>query len=332
MSRSTKGAAVQQPELPMKDVTPTKGSIKVGDTVTGPKPGHKAKIVAQATSKPKREKKSTAVAVAQPQAPKEIKSTLQVIAEISTNPNTRPEVAQMAWNMQKEMISDQRKMDFDAAFVALQADLSRVSIRQDGKIEIREKVGGERVGRVQQATPYSTFPNIMTTIQPLLTKHHFGLSFATEPFADGRILVRGFLTGYGHERTTAFPLPAETSGSKNNVQGWGSSQSYGKRYCAIALLNLVSHATVDADTDGHKGNFKQAKEGFAEVPAEVEKVSDDQAIKVREWIEWCGVSVATFCSHYGIKKVSDLPAEMFGSAEKSCKDYHANQQAKAKHG
>jgi hypothetical protein len=125
-------------------------------------------------------------------------------------------------DMQKEIMADQAKRDFNAAFIALQADLSHVSIRQDGKIEVRKKdSSGERTGAVQQATPYATFNNIMKAIRPLLVKHGFTLSFATEPMGE-RLLVKGLLEGYGHERTTAFPLPAETSGSKNNVQGWGS--------------------------------------------------------------------------------------------------------------
>ena len=309
---------MQQAELPMKDVTPKTVVQKLRVKTEPKKPTAKKK------------KASTAVAVAQPQAPREIKNVLQVIAELGANPQTNPENMRALLDMQKEIMAEQSRRDFDAAFIALQADLANVTIRQDGKIEIKAKdAKGDRTGPVIQSTPYSTFPNIMKAIQPFLTKHGFGLSFATEPAAlPDRIMVRGFLTGHGHQRTTVFPLPLDIGGSKSNVQAWGSSQSYGKRYCTIALLNIVSFATVDADVDGHEGNFKRSKNGFAEVPEERPKVSEEQAITLRDLIEWCGVSEAKFCATYTIKKVSELPADLFGKAEKDCKDYHENQKAK----
>jgi hypothetical protein len=329
---SRKGAAVQQPELPMKDITPKRatGTIKPGDTITDAKTGKTGKVLSVASSPKARKKKGTAVAVAQPQAPKEAKNMLAIIADAASNPAINPENMRALLDMQKEIMADQAKRDFNAAFIALQADLSHVSIRQDGKIEVRKKdSSGERTGAVQQATPYATFNNIMKAIRPLLVKHGFTLSFATEPMGE-RLLVKGLLEGYGHERTTAFPLPAETSGSKNNVQGWGSSMSYGKRYCTIALLNIISDAPEDRDTDGHpnKPTLKPAKGGGLVDVEEKPKVTEEQAIKLRELIEWCGVGTKKFNDHYGIAKVSDLPADLFAAASKSCEDFHASQQRK----
>jgi hypothetical protein len=57
-------------------------------------------------------------------------------------------------------------------------------------------------------------------------------------------------------------------------------------------------------------------------------VSEEQVIKLVELIEWCGVGTKKFCDHYGIAKVSHLPADLFGAASKSCEDFHANQQRK----
>lgn len=316
-----------QPELPMKDVTPKKKAAE--PEKAAPKKTETKASVPPPAAPPaaKKKAKGTAVAVHQPQAPAQQKTVLQIIADVAANPNANPATMRELLDMQKEIMADQSKRDFNAAFIALQRDLP--SIRRDGKIEIREKIGGERVGKVQQATPYATFNNIMKTIKPLLVKHGFALSFETEPMGE-RLLVKGRLEGYGHERTTAFPLPAETSGSKNNVQGWGSSMSYGKRYCTIALLNIVSEAPEDRDTDGepNRDSLKAAKGGgFVEVP-DREVVSQAQLDKIVENIEWCGVSRAAFCKHYGIAKVENLPADLFDAALKDCKDFYDNQQAK----
>ena len=52
----------------------------------------------------------------------------------------------------------------------------------------------------------------------------------------------------GHREETTMLLPADTSGSKNAVQAFGSSTSYGKRYVLCALLNIT---TRGEDDDGN---------------------------------------------------------------------------------
>lgn len=321
----------QQPELPMKDVTPKKPAAD--DKAKKPAAAKAAPVRAKPAPAPppppapaRKKPTGKAVAVHEPQAPAQQKNMLQIIADIAASPDANPLVMRELLDMQKEIMADQAKRDFNAAFLALQSELP--VIRRDGKIVIPPKDG-----KAGQSTPYATFNAINDVIRPLLRKHGFTLSFSTEPVGE-RLLVRGLLEGHGHERTTAFPLPAETSGSKNNVQVWGSSMSYGKRYCTVALLNIVSAAPEDRDTDGHpnKETFRAAKGGaIADVP-DRETVSEDQAMKLRDLIEWSGVGTKKFCAHYGIAKVADLPADLFSTAEKDCKDYHANQQAKAARG
>jgi ERF superfamily len=271
-------------------------------------------------------KPGTALAVARPTEPQ---SVLSIIAAASRDPNFNPANMKALLDMRREEIAEAARMASIRDFSALQAELP--SIRQDRKIEIRKKdATGERTGAVQQATPYATFNNIMTVIKPLLRKHHFNLHFTTSPFADGRLLVRGILDhDDGHQRVTEFALPAETSGSKNNLQGWGSSQSYGKRYAMIALLNIISHAPEDADTDGNfDKNLKPSKNGFAEVddPKPISRAQLDELVKQ---IVASGLKLERFLIHYGIEKVADLSAELYEPALKQIADYVANKKAAA---
>jgi hypothetical protein len=302
---------MQQEELPMKDVSPKKVRVK--------KPAAKAPAPAVKT----KTKPSTDVAVHKPQdaLPQQTKNVLQIIAEAASNPAVNPDNMRALLDMQKEIVAEERKQSFDAAFIALQAELP--VINKDSKIEIRKD------GKLLQATPYASFENIMDAIQPLLTKHGFGLSFETASAGD-RLLVRGHLIGHGHERHTEFPLPAEASGSKNNVQGWGSSLSYGKRYATIALLNIRSRALADADTDGFPGDFKRAKGGLSEAPPKVETLTAEEARALRDLMDDCGVDVAVLCRHYGIGKVADLPRELLPAARKNCENYRS--EAKNRHG
>lgn len=304
------GGAPSQPKTAIAEKEKTK---------TAPK--KKAEI---ATIEPKR----SAQAVAVRQAP-EPKNMLAVIAAAAANPACDVGKMQALLDMQEKLEQKQAQREFTQDFIALQAELP--SISRDGKIEIVAKdENGRRPttgGRVQQSTPYATFNNIMRTIKPLLNKHNFTLSFATEPAGD-RIMVKGFLRHVStHEQTTSFPLPAETSGSKNNVQGWGSSMSYGKRYATIALLNIVSHAPEDADRDGGSApsGAKKAAKGASEEALEVidegePKITEEQHDKLVDALEACGATRAAFCAAWKIAKVADLPASGYDRAMKACDD------------
>lgn len=298
----------------------------------GGKARTKAKI-AKAATKPKDVKKpGTAVAVddpkkrqqlAQQQPQAEPDQLLAAIIRASADPACDPAKMRELVAIKRELDQDAAKAAFDDAFVALQAELP--SIRRDGKIEIKAKdARGERTGPVQQATPYATFNAIHEAIKPLLVKYGFGLSFSTAPTADGRLIVKTTLSRKGHAISTEFPLPAETSGSKNNVQGWGSSQSYGKRYGTIALLNIVSHDPRDADTDGHEGKFVRGKDGLVET-TEIETLSDEQLSELNARMVKCKVPLAKVLAHYGIKKLADLEAKLLPAALKGCDDWAANQ-------
>lgn len=330
-----------QQDHPMKDVTPKKAKaetppITEGMTRKGGRNQGPSKIKVRPAAPAPITPKSKAVAVHQPKdadLPPQPKSMLQIIAEAVVTPGFDKDSMRALLDMQKEIVAEERKQTFDAAFIALQADLP--VINKDGRIEIREKDGhGGRTGKLQQATPYATFEAIMDAVQPLLTKHGFGLSFETHPFGPNgeRLLTRGLLIGHGHERNTEFPLGADTTGSKNNAQGWGASMSYGKRYTTIALLNIRSRAPQDADTDGFPGDFRRAKGGgLAEAPDKPETLTAKEASDLRDLMDACEVETPVLCGHFGIAKVADLPRELLPTARKNCEDYHANREAKKRH-
>lgn len=320
-----KESTVQQAELPMKDVTPK----------ADPKPPAKAAAAKAKLPKPRAaaKKGGTAVAVHRPSnqvgRPAEPKSFMQVIAEAAADPRCDVAKMQSLLDMQRQIEDRDAEKAFTRAFIELQADLP--AIKQDGKIEVRKKdARGERTGEVQQATPYATFNSIMKSVGPLLVKHGFTLSFSTQPNeAAGRLLVTGLLAhAAGATRSTTFPLPIEDSGSKNNVQGWGSSLSYGKRYCTISLLNIVSEAKEDRDTDGFPGDFGRTKTGgLAELPPKPAKASPEQLIKLRDAINLNEVPEAKVLEHYSIEKLEEIEARFVDPAIKQCQDYGANLEA-----
>lgn len=185
---------------------------------------------------------SRAVAVHQPQRPKTFIETLAQLASDQTVPADK---MRAILDMQKEVMTEEARRAFTRDYIAMQADLP--IINATGRIEIEAK----RAGAKRQSTPFATFNEINKVTKPILRAHGFALMFAPDEGMNGRIVIRGYLEHVGgYTRTCTIPVPLESSGSKNDAQGTGSSISYGKRYATIALLNLISEAKDDRDDDG----------------------------------------------------------------------------------
>lgn len=297
----------------MKDVTPKKGTDKKPDA----KPEKRAKAKRQAATAVAKHEPQRAVAKAEPKEPTNM---LAVIARAASDPRCNPENMRMMLDMQKEIVAEEARMTFTEAFIALQEVLP--TIDKDGKIDH---------GAGKQKNLYSTYPNIMKIVKPLLIRHKFALGSWIEPSADGmKINVVSQLDHIkGHHRKSVFPLGAETSGSKNNIQGWGSSQSYGMRYNAIGLLNIISQAPQDRDNDGTKDviSSNEPREGTVKtveadrVPDKPKRLTLNQSESLTTLMKNCKVTIETFCDRYGIAAVIDLNPSLLPEAEKALKDY-----------
>jgi hypothetical protein len=169
-------------------------------------------------------------------------SVMSLIERMAENPNISLERVEQTFAFYQKVQADFARRAFDAAFADMQP-----------KLPIIEKVGHSHNGK------YGRWEDIVEGITPVLGAHGFSIRFnvSNEP---GKITVRAILAHRdGHREETSFDLPADTSGSKNAIQAIGSSTSYGKRYTASALLNIV---TRGEDDDGN-GGPKQRKSSSA---------------------------------------------------------------------
>lgn len=265
---------------------------------------------------------------------------LRTIAEAAANPYCDAEKMKALHQLLKDIEEHEGKKAFTRAFNALQFELP--TITRDGKID-HSADGGERTrsGKKALKSAYSTYPNMMAVLRPLLKKHGFTLSNVIEPTPDGaKIHVVGYLDHIqGHSRISRFPLSIDSTGGKNNQQGWGSSAEYGRRYNAIALLNIVSEAPQDQDNDGYQPKPKPRSSNDPELAREEPApdldfpgdrdptITEEQAAQLREAIDACGVTTAKFCEKYQIDRVAALPMSRLADALAACKNYGA-----AKHG
>lgn len=233
---------------------------------------------------------SYAVAVAQPVG--EMAALFSMIERAARDPNVDIAKMERLFEMQQQAAAKRARMEYDAAFSLMQPRLPEIDKR--GKILIKSK-GSEEV---VQSTPYALWDDTNKVIKPILAEFGFGLSFRITQTPD-RLTTTAVLSHVGgHREETSFSAPIDNTGSKNNVQGWGSSFTYGKRYSGTALLNIT---TRGEDDDG--------KAAGAAAP-----ISDDQAIEIRDLIEATGTDEAAFCKYIGTEKLSILPAKDFGRA------------------
>lgn len=331
MTRKTATAAKDQPD--MLGLTPTP-AMKVGDKVTGLVEGKESTIISTATAKTKAKAKPEMVA-----APAQNKGHLAIVKNNPTNTLavlTQAMSVKDGANLQivaalhKEMLAEQARLDY----IEAKRQMKRVLpiINKDGRIEYKDK--GDGKGKPKPVL-FASYENLHDCCCDPLFEHGFDITHAAQPGVPGMInVVTTLVHNNGYSEQSVLPMPHDASGGKSGAQGWASAFSFGKRINMIGLLDIVTRAPVDRDVDGNKVKHKKSGEpqtingdvvvegGDGQLGvATVEVCSEDQLVKVREAIEGCGVPNATFLHHFGIKKVSELPAADYRDALDACKIY-----------
>ena len=109
--------------------------------------------------------------------------------------------------------------------------------------------------------------------------------FCNSRESNNKVIITGTLAHRdGHSITDEIPLSIDSSGAKNNVQGVGSTISYGKRYLVGMLLNLVFEGE---DDDGHRAGAKQIT---VEHAAELKALLQETGADVKQFLAWVGTA------------------------------------------
>lgn len=187
----------------------------------------------------------TVMEAAPPPVPLDASPILGLIERAARDPNVDIDKMERLFRMKLDM----EARDAKAAYLAAMAEMQPLLpiITKHGVISKNEKdERGNKTGRQEAMTKYARWEDVVEGITPILAAHGFSLSFRIAQPTPDRVAVSGVL-GHrgGHTEETTLALPIDTSGAKNNVQGWGSSVSYGKRYTAFALLNISARGEDD---------------------------------------------------------------------------------------
>lgn len=221
----------------------------------------------------------------------EAAAIIQVIERAAANPNVDIEKMERLLDMHERVKARNAKTAYAAALAELQPRLPTVSKR--GMITVPAKDG-----KPGHETPFARWEDINEAIRPVLAEYGFALSFRMGLAQDGKVMITGILSHReGHQEETTITLVHDATGSKNAVQAVGSTVSYGKRYTAMALLNIT---TGGEDDDGH-----MAPGGF---------VSDEQAATIQALIVEVGADPRRFLAHMKAESVAAISAKHYDAA------------------
>lgn len=223
---------------------------------------------------------------------------ISMIERAARDPLVDIDKMERLFGMRERMIAHQAKTAYLKALADLQAELP--TIAKLGTINQNKKdASGNKTGEQTAMTKYAKWEDVVDGISPFLFTHGFSLSFRISNPTPDRLAVTAVL-GHkeGHSEETSMSLPIDNSGAKNNVQGWGSSTSYGKRYTAFALLNISARGE---DDDG-------------KATGEPATISAEQLGQVKSAIDDTSADVAKFCRYFKIDAIGALPAVRFTEA------------------
>lgn len=232
---------------------------------------------------------SPPVAETPPPALAEPKSLIGAIVKLARDPEVDVAKLDALLKMQADMEERQAKRESIEAFAALSADMPRV--KKSGVIELGK-------GR---AIPFAKWEDMDKIIRPLLARHGFTLSFDSAPRQGegGGLVVTGELQHVrGHVRRASIPLPLDSGPGRNNLQAQGSTLSYGKRYCAEMLLNIVREGD---DDDGNKGGT-----AF---------LAPEQIEEIQKLIEETKTDIARYCGAMKVASLAEIPQAAFPIAK-----------------
>lgn len=196
------------------------------------------------------------------------------------DPSTETDKLRLLGDLQQARLAQAARAAYASALIELQRELPIIA--EAGRIR-------DEKGALQYS--YALWEDTNEAIRPVLAEHGFALSFRTGREGQ-QITVTGVLSHrLGHSEQTTMQLPTDITGAKNPVQAIGSSTSYGKRYVAMALLNISSRGE---DDDGQAANPAPTIDG--------ERQAQIRALAIKEKAD-----LRRLLAYFKIATLEDLP-------------------------
>ena len=211
---------------------------------------------------------------------------ISMIERLASDPNSDLSKLERMLEMKETLDAQNAKAAFDAAFSKASAQFPDIPLRGENK---------------HQKTRYALLKDILSGVRPILSAHGLALSFSTEVDEKFVTVTAELSHEGGHSKRNSIPLPRDTGAGRNAVQAVGSSQTYGQRYTAQAILGLSLGDDTEDDGEGATG---------------AQPVTEDQFLELRGLIERAGISDDVVCQAEKIAALHELPAARFEGLRK----------------
>lgn len=219
----------------------------------------------------------------------ETAAVLHMIERVARDPSVDMDKMLKLMEWRKEMITDQRRAQFDEAVSAAKAAIPPIARNATG----------------HNSKKYADFGAIAKVVDPILGQH--GLSYRFRTTQNGTIAVTCILSHKaGHSEETTLIGPADTSGNKNAIQAIGSTLTYLQRYSLVQMLGLAAAA----DDDGKAG-------------ANAATITQDQADNLIDLIETKGADRKAFLKWAKVERIEDIAADHFEACLRAVQNYKA---------
>jgi hypothetical protein len=177
-------------------------------------------------------------------------SLLNFVAAAVRDPNVDVTKLEALLRMQREIVADDARLQFNRAMSAAQGEINAVT--RDAANE-------------QTHSKYARLETIDAAIRPIYVRHGFCLSFNSEAI-DGpecRIVCEVSHSG-GHTKKYHLDAAPDTAGpqgkaNKTPLHGLGSTVSYLRRYLVCMIFNVV---LKNEDSDGNRTPRNPAGDGL----------------------------------------------------------------------
>lgn len=213
----------------------------------------------------------------------DVSPMIAMIERVAMDPGASIEKLERMMDMRDRLQNEAAKTAFAGAFAAASAEFPSIPMH----------------GKGDKNKSYALLKDIINYTRPVLSRHGLALSFGVESNAAGVTVTAELMHVLGYSKTTSIELPKDQSGSKNAVQAVGSSQTYGQRYTAQAILGLS--LGDDTDDDGRAAGRSLT-------------ISADEFFQLRNLMDESGADEAKFCEYLKVTSLEVLPQRMFADA------------------
>lgn len=223
-----------------------------------------------------------------------LESVMRAVADPSVDPARLREFLQIG----RELEADQARREYVTAFMAAKDEMVGLRIEKRGRI-VYEAKPGKQGGVVT----FPKYEDISAVIKPILNRHGLAASFSFEFIATPpkTVAVMTLLHRLGYEKEfRSNPLPMQDSGGgKNELQGAGSVNKYGRRYVICPAFDILTEDDPDDDASGRNLAVPITDEQVAVVEDILQACADKEPAAPARFKKWMAIE-------YKIEKVSDL--------------------------